>query len=513
MPQNPFVFGNPVYERSQFVGRTNEINFIVNRIRSSVHESTSLVGDSRMGNTSLLKYLSDSDHSNDLGLPADQYCLVYIDFQGQSNITPFSFWKRVIKSIYRTTHNHKIKELAKNFLSFEDYDFFDLEDFFFEIEEIGVNVVIFADEFEYISQSPNIGGDFFGGLRSLAIQNNLCLVIGSRRELSDLCNYDEIKGSPFFNIFASIHLRLFSEIETSHLLDLYLEKVDFSFSSKEKEFIAFLGSGHPYFLQMAGYYWFNGRENGLEGQQLFDDIRDKYYQQSIPHLNYIWSTCDSHERDLLIEISLMKKDEFEVPLDVAQSVKDWFKSDAIKNLESRGLIKERNGKLSITLPCMRSFLSQMKQGDLNLKHQSNTRSEYTSERSKQPTYQVFVSHSSLDKNHADLVVEGLETRGISCWIAPRDISPGTPYPEAIINALNICKFLVVIFSQSANDSVQVMQEVERAGSKKLTIIPIRFENVIPSGSFELMLSSRHWLDAFNLKSDDFLEVLAKTIKG
>ena len=513
MPENPFVFGNPVHDRSQFVGRANEINFIVNRIRSSAHESTSVVGDSRMGNTSLLKYLSDPDHATELGLPPDQYCLVYIDFQGQSNITPFSFWKRVIKSIYRTTHHHKIKELAKEYLSYEQYDSFDLEDFFFEIEEMGVNVVIFADEFEYITQSADIGGDFFGGLRSLAIHNNLCLVVCSRRELSELCNYDEIKGSPFFNIFASIHLRLFSENETSQLLDLYLEKVNFSYSSDEKEFIAFLGSGHPYFLQMAGYYWFYGRENGLEGQQLFDDVRNKYYEQSIPHLNYLLSTCTSWERDLLSEISSKEKDGFEAPLEITQSAKDWYKSVAIKNLESRGLIIERNGKWNISLPCMRSFLSQMKRVDVNKKDHPDPHNEQISDTSKQRSYEVFISHSAQDKSHADKVVEGLETQGISCWIAPRDISPGTPYPEAIINALNKCKFMVIIFSKSANDSVQVMQEVERAVSKKMTIIPVRFEAVIPTGSFELMLSSRHWLDAFNFKSGDFLEVLAKTIKG
>lgn len=513
MPENPFIFGNPVYERSQFVGRKNEINLIVKEIRSTVHASTSIVGDSRMGNTSLLKYLSDSDHSDELGLPPDQYCLVYIDFQGQTNITPFSFWKRVIKSIYRTSPQHKIKELAKEYLAYEEYDWFDLEDFFDEIKGIGVVVVIFADEFEYITQSADIGADFFGMLRSLAIHYNLCLVICSRRELSDICSYDEIKGSPFFNIFTSIHLKQFSEIEVLQLLDIYLEKVGFSFSSEEKEFIAYLGSGHPYFLQMAGYYWFYGRENGLEGQELFDDVRNKCYQQSIPHLNYIWSTCASRERDLLIEISLIEKEAIEVPLDITQSATDWNKSVAIQNLERRGLIRERNGKWGISLPCMRSFLSQKERLDINNNDHFNKFREQTSEISNQCFYQTFISHSAQDKIHADMVVDGLETRGISCWIAPRDITPGTPYPEAIINALNMCQFMVIIFSKSANESVQVMQEVERAVSKKMTIIPVRFEQVMPTGSFELMLSARHWLDVFNLKSSDFLEVLAKTIKG
>ncbi len=37
---------------------------------------------------------------------------------------------------------------------------------------------------------------------------------------------------------------------------------------------------------------------------------------------------------------------------------------------------------------------------------------------------VFISHSTKDKQWADQLCSSLETVGISCWIAPRDIQPG-----------------------------------------------------------------------------------------
>ncbi len=72
--------------------------------------------------------------------------------------------------------------------------------------------------------------------------------------------------------------------------------------------------------------------------------------------------------------------------------------------------------------------------------------------------------------------------------------------------------MVVLFSGAANDSVQVMQEVERAVAKKLAIIPIRIEDAIPTGSLELMLSSRHWLDAYNSPIEHHLDELANSIR-
>jgi hypothetical protein len=37
---------------------------------------------------------------------------------------------------------------------------------------------------------------------------------------------------------------------------------------------------------------------------------------------------------------------------------------------------------------------------------------------------VFISHSSNDRATADAICAHLESAGIKCWIAPRDIEPG-----------------------------------------------------------------------------------------
>src|SRR3978361_324462 len=90
-------------------------------------------------------------------------------------------------------------------------------------------------------------------------------------------------------------------------------------------------------------------------------------------------------------------------------------------------------------------------------------------------HDVFVSYSSKDKPVADAVVAALEARGVGCWVAPRDIPPGSDYGAAIIEGINGSRVMVLIFSGNSNSSPQVVREVERAVNKQLHIIPFRIE--------------------------------------
>jgi uncharacterized protein (TIGR03067 family) len=130
----------------------------------------------------------------------------------------------------------------------------------------------------------------------------------------------------------------------------------------------------------------------------------------------------------------------------------------------------------------------------------------------QSTYDVFISYSSKDKPTADAACALLESRGIRCWIAPRDVLPGVEYGEAIVNAIAACRLMVLIFSTHANDSPQVRREVERALSKGKPILPFRTENVLPSRALEYCLSSTHWLDAFTAPLEEHLSRMAEAVQ-
>jgi hypothetical protein len=133
-------------------------------------------------------------------------------------------------------------------------------------------------------------------------------------------------------------------------------------------------------------------------------------------------------------------------------------------------------------------------------------------RRNQSHHDVFISYAQEDKPIADAVCAKLETRCIRCWIAPRDVPPGSDFPEAIINAINGGQVVVLIFSSHANNSPHVIRELTNAVNKGRIIIPFRIEDVIPSKSMEYLISVPHWLDAVTPPLEQHIEVLVKTVE-
>lgn len=122
-------------------------------------------------------------------------------------------------------------------------------------------------------------------------------------------------------------------------------------------------------------------------------------------------------------------------------------------------------------------------------------------------HDVFISYSYHDKNVANAVCSAVESAGIRCWIAPRDVLPGMEWGEAIVDAIGSSKIMIIIFSSASNNSQQVLREVERAVHKNLIIVPFRIEDVLPTKSMEYFLYSTHWLDAITPQMEKHIDIL------
>jgi hypothetical protein len=129
------------------------------------------------------------------------------------------------------------------------------------------------------------------------------------------------------------------------------------------------------------------------------------------------------------------------------------------------------------------------------------------------TFDVFVSHSSKDKTVADATCAALEAAGIRCWIAPRDVTPGHSYGEDLIDALDACRVMVLVFSSSSNASPQIAREVERCVSRGVTIVPLRIENVVPTKAMAYFVGSVHWLDAMAPPLEQHLRRLVSAVNA
>jgi hypothetical protein len=356
---NPFTFGNPIRDPQRFYGRSQEIRQIVNRLLSSAHESTSIVGERRIGKTSLLNYLSDPRAAESLGLTPDKYCLVYVDFQGLTDITPLRFWQRVLGKMAQSICDENLKASLQALSQQGNFDLFDLEDTFEKSQQYGLTHVLLLDEFEYVTQNPNFKPDFFGGLRALAIHHGVALIPATRRDLMDLCHSEEIKGSPFFNIFANVVLRPFTHTEVNELVDGYTHGFEFPFSPSERKMVLELGGGYPFFVQMAGYYLFEGKSQGLEPNALRNYVVSSFDQQAEAHFNYLWTHCSDSERIallILLTLSLRTASHKTIPnLENLARIRPRASKD-MASLTKRGIVDETGGLFKLFSPSFAEWI-------------------------------------------------------------------------------------------------------------------------------------------------------------
>ena len=127
-------------------------------------------------------------------------------------------------------------------------------------------------------------------------------------------------------------------------------------------------------------------------------------------------------------------------------------------------------------------------------------------------HDVFISHSAKDKVTADAVCATLESKGVRCWIAPRDVLPSIEWGRAIVEAIEESRIMVLIFTANANASPQIRREVERAVNCGVAILPLRIEDVLPDKGLDYFIGNVHWLDALTPPLEAHFKNLAGTIK-
>lgn len=122
-------------------------------------------------------------------------------------------------------------------------------------------------------------------------------------------------------------------------------------------------------------------------------------------------------------------------------------------------------------------------------------------------HEVFISYSTDDKVVADAICHVLEHHGITCWIAPRDVRPGSPYAREIISGIKGCKVMILVFTSHSNSSQHVGNEVDMAFNHKKTIIPFLVEDTPMNEELKYYLSRKHWLTAYPNYEERFEELL------
>lgn len=126
---------------------------------------------------------------------------------------------------------------------------------------------------------------------------------------------------------------------------------------------------------------------------------------------------------------------------------------------------------------------------------------------------AFLSHSALDAKQANRVCELLEARGVACWIAPRNITPGRDFAEQIIRAIEDAFVVILLLSPDANESTYVRREIERACDKQVEIVVFRLQDVEPAIGFANALATANRIDGWIRSLPEQVEALANVLHG
>lgn len=131
-------------------------------------------------------------------------------------------------------------------------------------------------------------------------------------------------------------------------------------------------------------------------------------------------------------------------------------------------------------------------------------------------HDIFISYTTepeLSPQVANGIVQELESRGIRCWIAPRDLDAGEDYMAQLSNRVSESKALILVFTDEANHSPHVKREVGLAFENEVQIIPFRIQDVQPDQTLKYCIGQVHWFDALTSTIEAHIKDFADRIEA
>ena len=309
--RNPFYYGGIIKESRLFVGREREVVEICEAIAASA--SVSVVGERRVGKSSLLRYLADPSVERKNGLDPAQYVFAYFDFLGYPTITSTELWRRMLAETLSQISVSALATQVQALIAQETIELAELERLLKGFQDAGLNLVILFDEFDTAVANPDFDQAFFGGLRNLS-RYPLSYIVASHRTLSELrFAHPDAIVSPFFNIFRRVTLGGFTPDEVETLLTGSLEGTGISFNVGDREALALLADSHPFFLQMAAYFLFDAYRYDYrrEGRVDYRWVQKRMRDNSVEHFRYYWNGSEAGEKLILATLALLQSEELE----------------------------------------------------------------------------------------------------------------------------------------------------------------------------------------------------------
>ncbi len=268
---NPFYTGGAV-PPELFAGRQRTLAFVRQRLGGRSLQSASIVGERRIGKSSVLRYV----HERAAELFDPQTVVIYFDLMRAAFRTRSGFMKSLRRALGRV--------LGKR--PWEARDDADLATLTYALEDLsdsGVRLVLCLDEMGQLTRDAAEFDGLLEELRGAGQLGQIGMLTASARPLADLCGHDGI-SSPFFNIFEQETLGLLAEHEWRALVRERLGG-----GAEQLAAIEQLAGGHPFYIQVAAECIWRGDS----------DWQNTALDKITPHWDSQWRHLGETERAAL----------------------------------------------------------------------------------------------------------------------------------------------------------------------------------------------------------------------
>ena len=296
---NPFFHRGAIRRVEDFVGREAEIAQTLGLLRNG--QSVSLIGPRRIGKSSLLLHLGQPDIRADYRLDPPHSLFVMLDCQELAGSPPEEVYELLLDGLLgAATAAGLALETAVQPGTYRA-----LDRALQQVYQQGVSVVVLLDEFELLAANQHLTPYFFARLRGLTTKYGLAYLTASQRPLFAITAEEAVLSSPFFNIFVTVPLGLFSEAEAHELFARRLSRTAVTFPDELTRYLMWLVGRHPFFLHIAGYHAMQAlitreaRPVAQPADFALPLLDGPIEVEAESHLGYLWQNLTPEEQHVL----------------------------------------------------------------------------------------------------------------------------------------------------------------------------------------------------------------------
>ena len=289
---NPFYHRGAIRRAADFYGRESSISEILGLLRNG--QSASIIGPRRIGKSSLLLHLCRESVRRDFNLHAPNALFILVDCQELGGSPPEEVYDALYTGVVDAAEPAGIKLPESTGAG----TYRALDRALNRVAQSGATVVVLLDEFELLAANEQLGPYFFSRLRGLTTKYGLAYITASQRPLYAITADEQVLSSPFFNIFVTLQLGLYSHAEAHGLLAQRLTNNSITFDEALANYLIDLVGPHPFFLHIAGYHAFQALHQGrqLDSAESRSEIDDAIEIESNSHQSYHWNNLNHDEQ-------------------------------------------------------------------------------------------------------------------------------------------------------------------------------------------------------------------------